>query len=107
MAGFCAACGKLIGAGAAFWPGCGAPQSPSEPVPSQGPADRGPNLELSRKRAEAVKTALMAQYHVGAQRLAASGRGASQPVETNGTMEAARGTAGSNFRGNRQRGYDQ
>jgi outer membrane protein OmpA-like peptidoglycan-associated protein len=45
------------------------------------------NLDLSRKRAEAVKTVLAAQYHVGSERLVPSGHGASQPVETNDTLE--------------------
>jgi len=45
------------------------------------------NLQLSQQRAEAVKTALVAQYKISADRLTTGGYGASSPVETNDTME--------------------
>jgi outer membrane protein OmpA-like peptidoglycan-associated protein len=45
------------------------------------------NLELSEQRAAAVKAELVASYHIAAERLDTSGHGASQPVETNATME--------------------
>jgi outer membrane protein OmpA-like peptidoglycan-associated protein len=45
------------------------------------------NLELSEKRAAAVKDALVSQYHIDAGRLETAGFGASQPKETNDTIE--------------------
>jgi outer membrane protein OmpA-like peptidoglycan-associated protein len=45
------------------------------------------NLELSQQRAAAVRAELVASYHIAAERLDTSGHGASQPVETNATME--------------------
>lgn len=45
------------------------------------------NLQLSQQRAEAVKTALVTQYKISADRLTTAGFGASSPVETNETME--------------------
>ena len=45
------------------------------------------NLELSRHRAEAVKQALVARYHIDAARLATTGFGASRPKEPNSTPE--------------------
>jgi len=45
------------------------------------------NLELSRRRATAVKDALTARFHVSADRLTAAGFGASRPKEPNGTPE--------------------
>jgi outer membrane protein OmpA-like peptidoglycan-associated protein len=45
------------------------------------------NLELSRKRAAAVKTALVERYHIAAARLASGGMGASQPQAKNDTPE--------------------
>ena len=45
------------------------------------------NLQLSRQRAEAVKTALVTQYKISPERLTTAGYGASSPVETNETME--------------------
>ena len=45
------------------------------------------NLDLSKKRAAAVNAALISRYHVDAQRLAADGYGASQPQDTNATLE--------------------
>ncbi len=44
------------------------------------------NLDLSRRRAAAVKQALVTQYHVSAVRLATDGFGASRPVDTNDTL---------------------
>ncbi len=45
------------------------------------------NLDLSKRRAEAVKAALVKQYGIDATRLATSGLGETQPVETNETLE--------------------
>jgi outer membrane protein OmpA-like peptidoglycan-associated protein len=45
------------------------------------------NLELSKQRAAAVKDVLVAEYHIGAERLDTNGFGASRPVEANSTME--------------------
>jgi len=45
------------------------------------------NLELSRRRSEAVRRALVEQYHIDPSRLATAGFGASQPKETNATIE--------------------
>lgn len=45
------------------------------------------NLELSRKRAAAVKNALVTQYGVPASRIEIIGLGASHPVESNATLE--------------------
>ena len=45
------------------------------------------NLDLSRRRAAAVKEALVSRYHIPADRLATNGCGASMPIETNATME--------------------
>jgi outer membrane protein OmpA-like peptidoglycan-associated protein len=45
------------------------------------------NLDLSKRRAEAVKAALVTQYGIDAARLATSGLGETQPVETNETLE--------------------
>ena len=45
------------------------------------------NLELSRKRAEAVKNALVERHGVEAPRLTTKGFGESQPVDTNETLE--------------------
>jgi len=45
------------------------------------------NLELSKQRAAAVKSALVNDYHFGAERFDTNGYGASSPVETNKTME--------------------
>ena len=47
----------------------------------------GANLALSRRRSEAVRQALVKQYHVAQPRLATSGFGASQPKESNDTSE--------------------
>jgi outer membrane protein OmpA-like peptidoglycan-associated protein len=45
------------------------------------------NLDLSRRRAVAVKQALVAQYQIDAKRLDTSGFGASRPKDTNATLE--------------------
>jgi outer membrane protein OmpA-like peptidoglycan-associated protein len=44
------------------------------------------NLDLSKRRAAAVKQALVAQYHVAPERLSTDGFGASRPVDTNDTL---------------------
>jgi outer membrane protein OmpA-like peptidoglycan-associated protein len=45
------------------------------------------NLNLSKRRALAVKEALVAQYNIAPDRLANDGFGASRPVESNDTLE--------------------
>jgi outer membrane protein OmpA-like peptidoglycan-associated protein len=45
------------------------------------------NLDLSTRRANAVRRALITEYHVAAGRLAAKGYGLTRPVETNATEE--------------------
>lgn len=45
------------------------------------------NLDLSKRRAEAVKQALVATYHIDAARLTTTGYGASRPKEPNDTPE--------------------
>jgi outer membrane protein OmpA-like peptidoglycan-associated protein len=45
------------------------------------------NLDLSKRRALAVKEALVAQYDIAPDRLANQGFGASRPVESNDTLE--------------------
>jgi len=45
------------------------------------------NLDLSRRRANAVKEALATRFHVAADRLTAAGFGAAQPKESNDTAE--------------------
>jgi outer membrane protein OmpA-like peptidoglycan-associated protein len=45
------------------------------------------NLDLSKRRAAAVKEALVTRYHIAADRLTTDGYGASRPVETNDTLE--------------------
>jgi outer membrane protein OmpA-like peptidoglycan-associated protein len=45
------------------------------------------NLDLSNRRAEAVKRALVAQYGIDPSRLATQGFGATQPRESNDTIE--------------------
>jgi outer membrane protein OmpA-like peptidoglycan-associated protein len=44
------------------------------------------NLDLSRRRAAAVKQALVARYHVDAERLTPAGFGSSMPKESNATL---------------------
>ena len=43
------------------------------------------NLDLSKRRAEAVKTVLVSQFGIGADRLTTMGLGASKPIDTNDT----------------------
>lgn len=45
------------------------------------------NLDLSNRRAAAVKKTLVEQYHINASRLDTAGHGASQPKATNDTLE--------------------
>jgi outer membrane protein OmpA-like peptidoglycan-associated protein len=45
------------------------------------------NLDLSKRRAAAVKQALITQYNIAPDRLLTGGFGASRPVETNDTLE--------------------
>jgi outer membrane protein OmpA-like peptidoglycan-associated protein len=45
------------------------------------------NLDLSKRRAAAVKEALVTRFHISPDRLANDGYGASRPVETNDTLE--------------------
>src|SRR6185437_3557305 len=45
------------------------------------------NLELSKRRAAAVKQALVSQYNISPERLLTGGFGASRPIETNDTLE--------------------
>ena len=45
------------------------------------------NLDLSRRRAEAVKSVLVAQFKVDAARLSTKGLGATKPIDTNDTPQ--------------------
>lgn len=45
------------------------------------------NMELSKRRAEAVKQALTSRYHVNAAKLTTAGFGATRPKEPNTTAE--------------------
>ena len=45
------------------------------------------NLDLSRRRADAVRDALQTRFGIAATRLSSAGFGASRPVETNKTLE--------------------
>jgi outer membrane protein OmpA-like peptidoglycan-associated protein len=45
------------------------------------------NLDLSKRRAAAVKEALVTQYHIAPDRLSTNGFGASHPIDTNETLE--------------------
>jgi outer membrane protein OmpA-like peptidoglycan-associated protein len=45
------------------------------------------NLDLSKRRAAAVKEALVTRYHIAGDRLSTNGFGASHPIETNDTLE--------------------
>ena len=44
------------------------------------------NLDLSQRRAEAVKLALVTRYHIAAERLTPKGFGATRPKEPNDTL---------------------
>ena len=46
-----------------------------------------PNLDLSKRRAAAVKEALVKRYGIAADRLTTSGFGRAQPKDTNDTLE--------------------
>lgn len=52
---------------------------------SVGNADQ--NLDLSRRRAGAVKTLLVSQFKVDASRLTSAGLGATKPIDTNDTPQ--------------------
>lgn len=52
---------------------------------SVGSADH--NLDLSKRRAEAVRTVLASQFNIDASRLATAGLGASKPVDSNDTPQ--------------------
>jgi outer membrane protein OmpA-like peptidoglycan-associated protein len=45
------------------------------------------NMDLSQRRAAAVKQALVTRYHIAPDRLSSAGFGATRPVESNDTME--------------------
>ena len=45
------------------------------------------NLDLSKRRAAAVKGALIQQFKIGGDRLATAGYGKSQPKDTSDTLE--------------------
>lgn len=45
------------------------------------------NLDLSKRRAEAVKTVLVSQFKIDAARLSAAGLGATKPIDTNDTPQ--------------------
>ena len=45
------------------------------------------NLDLSKRRAASVKTALVERYHISADRLTTNGFGASSPIDRNDTLE--------------------
>jgi OmpA-OmpF porin, OOP family len=49
--------------------------------------DAGLNMTLSKKRAEAVKSALESEFKIDASRLETDGKGASDPVASNSTAE--------------------
>jgi outer membrane protein OmpA-like peptidoglycan-associated protein len=45
------------------------------------------NLDLSKRRAAAVKQELVARYHIVPDRLTTNGYGASSPIDTNNTLQ--------------------
>jgi len=49
--------------------------------------DGAANLDLSRRRSEAVRKALMSRFGITAERLSSGGSGASSPKDTNDTPE--------------------
>jgi outer membrane protein OmpA-like peptidoglycan-associated protein len=49
--------------------------------------DAGHNLDLSKRRAEALKAVLAAQFKIDASRLTTAGLGATKPVDTNDTPQ--------------------
>ncbi len=54
---------------------------------TDGVGNDGYNLDLSRRRAAAVRAALVARYNIAAARLSTAGFGKSQPKDTNATIE--------------------
>ena len=66
-------------------------QNPSWSLAVEGHTDNSGgdpyNLDLSKRRATAVKQALMERYRIDGKRLQTSGYGASQPKDTNNTIE--------------------
>ena len=53
--------------------------------------DEKSNLDLSRRRAAAVKTALSTQFAIDASRMDTDGKGESEPVEKNDSPAAKAG----------------
>jgi OmpA-OmpF porin, OOP family len=49
--------------------------------------DAAHNMDLSRRRAEAVKTVLVTQFNVDASRLSSAGLGSTKPVDSNDTPQ--------------------
>jgi outer membrane protein OmpA-like peptidoglycan-associated protein len=49
--------------------------------------DRNHNMDLSKRRAEAVKTVLVSQFSVDTARLTTAGLGASKPIDSNDTPQ--------------------
>jgi OmpA-OmpF porin, OOP family len=49
--------------------------------------DAAHNMDLSKRRAEAVKTVLVAQFNVDASRLSSAGLGSTKPVDSNDTPQ--------------------
>ncbi len=60
---------------------------PSTAVPSQSWLDAAHNMDLSKRRAEAVKSVLVSQFGIEAGRLTTAGLGASKPVASNSTPQ--------------------
>jgi outer membrane protein OmpA-like peptidoglycan-associated protein len=54
--------------------------------------DAAHNLDLSKRRAEAVRSVLVAQFGVDAARLTSNGFGAAKPIDSNDTPMDARKT---------------
>jgi outer membrane protein OmpA-like peptidoglycan-associated protein len=49
--------------------------------------DAAHNLDLSKRRAEAVKAVLIGQFNIDASRLSATGMGSTKPVDSNDTPQ--------------------
>jgi OmpA-OmpF porin, OOP family len=49
--------------------------------------DAAHNMDLSRRRAEAVRAVLIGQFNVEASRLSAAGLGSTKPVDSNDTPQ--------------------
>jgi outer membrane protein OmpA-like peptidoglycan-associated protein len=66
-------------------------QNPSWSLAVEGHTDNiggdASNIDLSKRRAAAVKQALVARYRIDGQRLQTNGYGASRPKDTNDTIE--------------------